>query len=170
MTVFDITAILLGLAALIGYLNFRLFKLPHTIGLMVITLAASFCLLLADARFISEGLNRSVSTPLKIVCTLCAGSLTVSTMYSLNVSPTATTRSVNLTAILSSRIVDVRSGNHLPCSVYMSRTLGIWAQAEATFVQHPECVCTMSHLLSLMNFTSERGYNIDSPGFIGGRR
>lgn len=60
MTVFDIAAILLGMAALIGYLNFRLFKLPHTIGLMVITLAASFLVLLADSIFQDAGIKEAV--------------------------------------------------------------------------------------------------------------
>ena len=48
ITFLDIIAILLGLAALFGYLNHRLLKLPHTIGLVVIALAASGGVLVID--------------------------------------------------------------------------------------------------------------------------
>ncbi len=41
MSLFSIGAILVGLSALFGYINYRVFKLPHTIGLVVIALAAS---------------------------------------------------------------------------------------------------------------------------------
>ena len=51
MTFLDLTALLLGLAAVFGYVNFRFFKLPHTIGLTVITLIFSAGALLADALF-----------------------------------------------------------------------------------------------------------------------
>ncbi|MFH1998846.1 MAG: sodium:proton antiporter [Planctomycetota bacterium] len=51
MAVFDVVAMLLGLAALFGYVNHRLFKLPHTIGLMVITLSVSLVVLVIDACF-----------------------------------------------------------------------------------------------------------------------
>jgi CPA1 family monovalent cation:H+ antiporter len=48
ITLLDIIAILLGLAAFFGYLNHRLLKLPHTIGLVVIALAASGGVLVID--------------------------------------------------------------------------------------------------------------------------
>jgi len=54
MTVFDIAAVLLGLAAIFGYINHRLFKLPHTIGLMVITLAVSLGLILWAPEWMVE--------------------------------------------------------------------------------------------------------------------
>lgn len=41
MSIFTIGAILVGLSALFGYINHRLLRLPHTIGLVVIALAAS---------------------------------------------------------------------------------------------------------------------------------
>ncbi|MGH7867058.1 MAG: cation:proton antiporter, partial [Candidatus Dormibacteraceae bacterium] len=41
MTVFQILAVLITLAALFGYLNFRFFRLPMTIGVMVISLLVS---------------------------------------------------------------------------------------------------------------------------------
>lgn len=48
MTLFEIVALLLGLSALFGYLNHRHLHLPHTIGLVVIALAASGVLVLFD--------------------------------------------------------------------------------------------------------------------------
>jgi len=44
----DIAAALIGLAALFGYINHRLIKLPPTIGLVVMTLAASVVVLVVD--------------------------------------------------------------------------------------------------------------------------
>ncbi len=51
MTLFNIAAMLLVLAALFGYLNHRFLKLPHTIGLTIITLVFSLGILLLDALF-----------------------------------------------------------------------------------------------------------------------
>jgi CPA1 family monovalent cation:H+ antiporter len=48
MNVFDIAAVLIGLSALFGYLNHRFLHLPHTIGLVVIALAASLSVILLD--------------------------------------------------------------------------------------------------------------------------
>ena len=48
MSIFDIAAILVGLSAVLGYLNYRYLKLPHTIGLVVIALAASLAVILLD--------------------------------------------------------------------------------------------------------------------------
>ena len=45
MSVFTIAAILVGLSALFGYINHRIFHLPHTIGLVVIALAASLSII-----------------------------------------------------------------------------------------------------------------------------
>ncbi|MCE0722580.1 cation:proton antiporter [Legionella resiliens] len=44
MSFFEIIAILITLSALFSYINFKLFKLPPTIGLMAIALALSLCL------------------------------------------------------------------------------------------------------------------------------
>jgi CPA1 family monovalent cation:H+ antiporter len=41
MSIFSIGAILVGLSALFGYINYRFLHLPHTIGLVVIALSAS---------------------------------------------------------------------------------------------------------------------------------
>jgi len=48
MSIFDIGAFLIGLSALFGYLNHRYLKLPHTIGLVMIALAASLVLILVE--------------------------------------------------------------------------------------------------------------------------
>ena len=49
MGLFDITAILVTLAALFSYINHRFLKLPRTIGLMILSLLASLGLLLSGA-------------------------------------------------------------------------------------------------------------------------
>ena len=59
-TVLDLIAVLLGLAALFGYINHILLKLPHTIGLVVIALAVSLGVLAADALAPGLGLGDSV--------------------------------------------------------------------------------------------------------------
>lgn len=48
MSLLDIAAVLFGLSALFGYLNHKLLRLPHTIGLVVIALAASLALIGLD--------------------------------------------------------------------------------------------------------------------------
>ena len=48
MSIFDVTAILVGLSALFGYVNYRFLKLPHTIGLVVVAMAASISLVILD--------------------------------------------------------------------------------------------------------------------------
>lgn len=47
----NISAILLGFAALFGWINTRYFKLPMTIGLMLIALVSSLAVTLLDAAF-----------------------------------------------------------------------------------------------------------------------
>ena len=56
----DLIAVLLGLAALFGYINHRFLKLPHTIGLVVIALAVSFGVLVVDAAIPGWGLGAAV--------------------------------------------------------------------------------------------------------------
>ena len=58
--VLDLIAVLLGLAALFGYINHVLLKLPHTIGLVVIALAVSLGVLAADALAPGLALGDSV--------------------------------------------------------------------------------------------------------------
>ena len=59
-TAFDLIAVVLGLAALFGYINHVLLKLPHTIGLVVIALAVSLGVLAADALAPGLALGDSV--------------------------------------------------------------------------------------------------------------
>ena len=60
MTVFQIIAILITLTAIFSYLNFRYFKLPATIGVMLIALLVSLALITAGhfAPWIREGAER----------------------------------------------------------------------------------------------------------------
>ncbi len=51
MTLLDIIALLFALSALFGYINHRFLRLPHTIGLVIIALAASLSLILAGQIF-----------------------------------------------------------------------------------------------------------------------
>ncbi len=48
MSVFEIGAFLIGLSALFGYLNHRLLRVPHTIGLVLMALAASMTVIAID--------------------------------------------------------------------------------------------------------------------------
>ena len=48
MSIFEIGAFLIGLSALFGYLNYRFLRLPHTIGLVMIALAASLVVVLIE--------------------------------------------------------------------------------------------------------------------------
>ena len=48
MSIFEIGAFLVGLSALFGYINHRFLRLPHTIGLVMIALAASLVLVLIE--------------------------------------------------------------------------------------------------------------------------
>ncbi len=57
LSLFEIAALLLVLSGLFSWLNHALFKLPHTIGLLVMALAASFILLGLEAVFPVLGLT-----------------------------------------------------------------------------------------------------------------
>ncbi len=65
MTLFDIIAVLLGLSALFGFINHKLFRLPHTIGLVVIALAASGVIVAADFMAPQYGIGTLVTGTLK---------------------------------------------------------------------------------------------------------
>ena len=49
MSLFEIGAFLIGLSALFGYVNHRFVRAPHTIGLVLIALAASLAMLLVES-------------------------------------------------------------------------------------------------------------------------
>ena len=60
LDVFDTAAILVVLAAALGYLNHRFLRLPHTIGLTVMGAIASIVIVVAD-RFVGIGLGTAAS-------------------------------------------------------------------------------------------------------------
>jgi CPA1 family monovalent cation:H+ antiporter len=60
MTLFDIVALLVGLSAAFGYINHMVLRLPHTIGLVVIALAASGVVVAADFAAPSYGIGELV--------------------------------------------------------------------------------------------------------------
>ncbi len=78
LTLFNIAAIVLTLAALFGYINHRWLKLPITIGLVVIALVVSLCVLGLDAllqNFESERTIRTVLERIDFDDTLMKGML-----------------------------------------------------------------------------------------------
>ena len=59
-TIFNLVALLITLAAVFGYINYRWVRLPHTIGLVVIALIVSVVILLADRALPGLGLETTV--------------------------------------------------------------------------------------------------------------
>ena len=64
MSVFDLAALLLTLSALFGWLNRRFVRLPHSVGLLVLGLAASLLLVLIDVAFPAQHLYGSLTEAL----------------------------------------------------------------------------------------------------------
>ncbi len=60
MTLLEILAVLLGLSAIFGILNHHFLRLPHTIGLVVIALAASGGVVLLDLFAPSYGIGETI--------------------------------------------------------------------------------------------------------------
>jgi len=65
LSLFDITAVLLGLSAVFGYINHKFLRLPHTIGLVVIALLASAAIVVFDALVESSQVAETVTGALK---------------------------------------------------------------------------------------------------------
>ena len=59
LSLFEIASLLLALSAFFGWINHVFFKLPHTIGLLVISLFASLSMLAAEKFFPSIGLTNT---------------------------------------------------------------------------------------------------------------
>ena len=59
-SIFNLVALLVTLAAVFGYLNHRWLRLPHTIGLVIIALAVSVVVLVADAAVPALALGATV--------------------------------------------------------------------------------------------------------------
>ena len=51
MTIFEIGAVLIGMSTVFGYVNHQILHLPHTIGLVLMALAASLVIILIDLAF-----------------------------------------------------------------------------------------------------------------------
>jgi len=64
MTIFEIAAFLIGLSAVFGYLNHKVLRLPHTIGLVLIALAASIITILVDLVLPESHISDLVTTVL----------------------------------------------------------------------------------------------------------
>ena len=58
--IFNLVALLVALATVFGYVNHRWLRLPHTIGLVVIALTVSICLLVVDAIVPELGIETTV--------------------------------------------------------------------------------------------------------------
>lgn len=61
LTLFEISALLLTLSAIFGWLNYRVIGLPHTIGLLLMALAASSALIAFDHVFPMPDVRETVS-------------------------------------------------------------------------------------------------------------
>lgn len=61
MSIFEIAAILIGLSALFGFLNYRFLQLPHTIGLVVIALAASLVVIVIEIAWPQSDVSEVVT-------------------------------------------------------------------------------------------------------------
>src|SRR5436190_23891932 len=57
LTVFEIAALLLSLSALLGWFNLRFLNLPHTIGLLIMAMAASLVLIAIEKLFPGLGIT-----------------------------------------------------------------------------------------------------------------
>ncbi len=62
LSIFDLIAILLVLTAVLGWLNHRFLRLPHTIGLLVMGLCASLLLIAVELSYPEETLYESLIT------------------------------------------------------------------------------------------------------------
>lgn len=62
LSLFEIAAMMLVLSALFGWINHAFLKLPHTIGLLIMALAASFILLGLQAVFPALGLTQTMQS------------------------------------------------------------------------------------------------------------
>lgn len=65
MTLFEIGAMLLGLSAVFGFINHRILKLPHTIGLVVIALLASGMIVVIDLMMPGFGISGAITRTIR---------------------------------------------------------------------------------------------------------
>jgi CPA1 family monovalent cation:H+ antiporter len=62
LSIFEISALLFLLSALFGWLNLKVFKLPHTIGLLIMALGSSLVLLAVHAVLPNLGITERLSS------------------------------------------------------------------------------------------------------------
>ncbi|MEZ5909539.1 MAG: sodium:proton antiporter [Hyphomicrobiaceae bacterium] len=67
MTILDIVAVLLVLSAIFGYLNHKVLRLPHTVGLVVMALLASGVIVITDAVAPGLGIGETTRKVLKTI-------------------------------------------------------------------------------------------------------
>ncbi|ANY83696.1 hypothetical protein BB934_36235 (plasmid) [Microvirga ossetica] len=67
MTPSEIAPLLLFASAAFGWVNHRVIKLPHTIGMLIMSLLASFAVLGADAAFPALGIEDTASAAFRNV-------------------------------------------------------------------------------------------------------
>jgi CPA1 family monovalent cation:H+ antiporter len=80
MTLFEIGAMLLGLSAVFGFINHYWIRLPHTIGLVLMALAASGMVIFADFLVPRFGISQTVTEELRQIdfsATLMEGMLSI---------------------------------------------------------------------------------------------
>ena len=65
MGIFDICAVLIGLAALYGYINHKLLHLPHTIGMVLIALATSLTIIMIELLVPSAHFDKPINDMLQ---------------------------------------------------------------------------------------------------------
>ena len=65
MTLFEIGAMLLGLSAVFGFINHYWIRLPHTIGLVLMALAASGLVIFSDFLFPRLGISQTVTDEIR---------------------------------------------------------------------------------------------------------
>ena len=65
LSIFDLTALLLTLSALFGWINRRFVHMPRSIGLLVMGLVASLLLVLLDVAFPGQNLYGALSDVLR---------------------------------------------------------------------------------------------------------
>lgn len=65
MSIFELSALLLSLSAVLGWVNLRFLRMPHTIGLLVMGLAASLLLVLLEVAYPEEQLHDALVAALR---------------------------------------------------------------------------------------------------------
>lgn len=65
LSIFEIAALLLGLSALFGWLNLRVLRLPHTIGLLIMAFASSLALIAIEEALPGLGITTAIKATIE---------------------------------------------------------------------------------------------------------